>query len=1128
MLQKFLFIGTGGSGGATLRYLYREIDSRLRASGWHEGVPDGFQFLHIDLPSDAGGVPAPDVPASVTEKLSYLALGLFPHEFPHYDQRLTNRAPASQRLYAEFRPNPALEYPKPYLGAGQIRLVGRIVSLAGLDRIKEATTTTAARMTTAKAQEQFQRLVTHLRSDGIVSNPPVRPVLFSSLGGGSGSGIFLDVIEVLRANATGPNSWMSDVAAVLYGPDVFAGGDGFGISANSLGAVSELVAAFDHSGGSTPAEIGLADHGAVPIPNCRGPLYSFVVGGSNEAGGLGSPSQVMQATASAMGAIALDGRPNGLLDYFNTIVLENWQAPEYPNSTLIPQRANSQGVMKGLGRAAVSLGRRQFAQYSAERLAREALDTLRFGHRKAATPDERTRPDDQLVQLVAQREVDLSFRADCGFLDTRGRHTTVTEALLPASARQERHRSAVLGMLDRFRSPEESVQLRAEEWQAKYTEGLQEVARGVWAGESELRSATAQRWVQETQQRILDATARAIGRVGLPTTAVMLEKLIQEVNDGAAHSREKAKDAADNLEPQWIDEINHVFSKLRNKVGPDRTEFDDISPMAMESIGARSLSQTHRLAAELMESIATDLLPQLQAAVQTALDVINTSLSAQANLDLRQMVDQWPVRDVSLHLQPGPTEFLIQPWASWPDEFDRLLQEQTGALVAQALPLVTSEVVGGAYPHRDRPDRVVQDCIRQLSEWWPANDSARPPGRRQAQAAFQVDLTVRGLLGRATSWINDRSPGPIQIYVHEQLSEYLDTTHPEAAIRSQNVIAALNVAVPRAQPLVKMNSSAMAKLYPDHDTARAIVQASSIPAPASMQDDVRKIFAAAGSPPDRLQFDPATGGDTIEIVSFHTAPYEPWVFSTVADTIADEYPFNALVSGRFWVDRRARHLGAFVPTSPQHLTALIRGALTASVLGDLVQGQPPATSIGRPTVWSPAGVLTFPAPLLTEPTDQSDVIGALVESMPLAFLLLARGSDEPLAAYERLLELGLSRTYVRGQQVDGRNLAEYPMLNPELASWLRTGERTAPAAGNTAPPGTPRVSAPTEEERREELKTTLESWAEHYETLATQPVAKGAYRLAFHHQTAGMLGTAARALIAAISANGAVGTTPPI
>src|SRR5262249_19820809 len=50
MLQKFLFVGVGGSGGVTLRALRALLQDYLAENGYPEGIPAAWQFVHIDVP----------------------------------------------------------------------------------------------------------------------------------------------------------------------------------------------------------------------------------------------------------------------------------------------------------------------------------------------------------------------------------------------------------------------------------------------------------------------------------------------------------------------------------------------------------------------------------------------------------------------------------------------------------------------------------------------------------------------------------------------------------------------------------------------------------------------------------------------------------------------------------------------------------------------------------------------------------------------------------------------------------------------------------------------------------------------------------------------------------------------
>ena len=50
-MRSFLVIGLGGSGGKTIRYLKQSLGEWLNEIGWASGMPQGWQFLHIDIPS---------------------------------------------------------------------------------------------------------------------------------------------------------------------------------------------------------------------------------------------------------------------------------------------------------------------------------------------------------------------------------------------------------------------------------------------------------------------------------------------------------------------------------------------------------------------------------------------------------------------------------------------------------------------------------------------------------------------------------------------------------------------------------------------------------------------------------------------------------------------------------------------------------------------------------------------------------------------------------------------------------------------------------------------------------------------------------------------------------------------
>ncbi len=62
-MQPYMFIGVGGSGGKTLRYIWRELERQLDAAGWDKPhLPSCVGFLHIDLPHTYDGGGEADIP----------------------------------------------------------------------------------------------------------------------------------------------------------------------------------------------------------------------------------------------------------------------------------------------------------------------------------------------------------------------------------------------------------------------------------------------------------------------------------------------------------------------------------------------------------------------------------------------------------------------------------------------------------------------------------------------------------------------------------------------------------------------------------------------------------------------------------------------------------------------------------------------------------------------------------------------------------------------------------------------------------------------------------------------------------------------------------------------------------
>jgi len=258
MLRPILFIGLGGAGGKTLRAIKEQLHKDLSAKGYGAGIPAAWQFLHIDTPTyqDGESFPAPMLPAS--EYYSVVKSGMVLREIINIVENLGPSAETQKMLAGwstEASPIPISR------GAGQIRAIGRLALVADLRNTFDVIQKAISKMLSPVALPELQGLASTLGIQMEETTPQV--FIISSLGGGSGSGMFSDIAELVK-RATN-DSWGSESIALLYTPDVFRvlGRMGKSIPMNSLGAMHELIAG-EGSGLSLSTELLYAKCG-IPI-----------------------------------------------------------------------------------------------------------------------------------------------------------------------------------------------------------------------------------------------------------------------------------------------------------------------------------------------------------------------------------------------------------------------------------------------------------------------------------------------------------------------------------------------------------------------------------------------------------------------------------------------------------------------------------------------------------------------------------------------------------------------------------------------------------------------------------------------------------------------------------------------
>ena len=234
MLRPILFIGLGGAGGKTLRAIKQQLHQDLTAKGYDAGIPAAWQFLHIDTPTVQDGATFTAPMLSAHEYHSVTRPGMTLQDIINI---VENSCPPTeiQKILAGW----STEYVPIVInhGAAQIRAIGRLALVSDLRKTFEVIQVAISKMLSPDAIPELEAVASTLGIQMEETTPQV--FIVSSLGGGSGSGMFTDVAELVK-RATN-DSWGSQAISLLYTPHVFRVLEG-AIPMNSLGAMNELIA----------------------------------------------------------------------------------------------------------------------------------------------------------------------------------------------------------------------------------------------------------------------------------------------------------------------------------------------------------------------------------------------------------------------------------------------------------------------------------------------------------------------------------------------------------------------------------------------------------------------------------------------------------------------------------------------------------------------------------------------------------------------------------------------------------------------------------------------------------------------------------------------------------------------
>ena len=1033
MLRKFLLVGLGGSGGKTLRYVKQALGEWFRQVGWEGKMPQGWQFLHIDTPPNQDSPVIAGNP-ELLDADEYLSLNPPGVEFETIVEVLKDRGIDLRGWQVD----PVIMNIPIDMGAGQFRSIGRMLGLHQINEVKQHLNRKRAAIMTAGAAAQLRELTEKIDEGmGGAESPPPIVIVVSSLAGGTGAGILIDVCDVLRSDG---ERWLDNSVGILYSADVFnelSFSAAQGVQPNSAAAYSEILHGYFGGNGFNPP-------GGGPIQQRSGPAFPYLVGQSNARGvNFGDQIEIYRFMGRCLAAVMSDPT---IQDHFATYMMANWQAsagqfkqadPSDPVS-LLAEPPSYVGAFQALGFAEVELGAKRLEMYAERRLTRDAVEWILSGHRRLSDErhEHRNLSEEDRIEKLAEESF-TRFLEQCEINERGPDNNQIIDAIGLPESRLNAELSAV------FRSIQEALGQRSDkekpqEWIYSIVEEVKARRRGIlqkW--DTELRNSVAE-WARKAQPRIVARVGTFVAERGARVTARLLDLAEREMEDVAKELEEESH-GEDQLSQHLRSDVGSILSGG----GVLRFDHPDVSKAISTALNTgvvrRYQGIVRLLASQLVEDFHRDFLAPLRRELQDAADKLADDIENE-----RTPVAGWPRHEpesdqnVPDSLIPGQSVKTLIDLEQYPRLFDELTAATLGSGAGGSLDQQSSvrrAIILGE-PQAPTPAGWLQETQR----WRTRETLVLGEGPRNS-AAFRIAVGRDDILARAREWLHtDGSAwdGFLSQGLRSYLSESKTVSQTELARRGDRFRHQLEAAFEAAEPLASVDESILARVHPATEMAIRPVPGKIPIRGLALEDQVTE-FLTARFDRDRDTAVRCLSQDEklnkIPVYCSLNSALHPIVFDSLMSPIADKYRWardNGMIQN-FWKWRRTRPLQVAAPLPAPTLLAMLRGWFTGRLLGTI-------DTESRPILLhSHRGVLKLPDLLGVGGGRSPDVLAELIEGLAIALPIAATWRDfgSYLGPYQQLVEWG------REPGTAGHSLSQYRRPSQMLSEWLRTGKTVA-------------------------------------------------------------------------------------
>ena len=993
-MEKLLVIGLGGSGGKTLAFLMDELKFQL-GDAFGGDLPDCWEFVHIDVPlkPDAIGKKL----AAPVDQQGGTYVGLGATSYQEVDSavygKLQGSNPSAEDSLARWRPDKH-EGGKILIasGAGAYRGIGRMVTVSRADHIHAQLSQVLQRLSRS---EDLGKLESLTGETSTVSSSSVRALVVSSLVGGSGASMVLDVADILRSlnSKAGLNS--THTAAFLFTADVFGPQIAPTAGAGSLATISELVNSLRNTDSWSNKEWAALGASGLPKPQIsgRGPFMIFPIGSASHGVPFGEePEDVYRGFARMLAPVFVDDKlQNSFWSYVQTNALND--ANSTPDNSRISETASVGADTKvrwahfgGFGSATLTMGRKRYLEYASQRIAREAVELLVNGH--GVNVNTQGNPDQRKRELAAELKDEFLLSLPLGYQKGTG---FTPEALISAASPKTDREGIVNAYLSEIGSVfgNQPAQAIAAKLKAKLTAYEQALSAGSEAVTKSLRT-----WAEQLQTSVEDAYLNAVSQYGLEVAGLLLEELQSELTTLASQTLGGSPLLTQNPPPAGAisaDVVGKLAKRGKEIVGPTAAAAVGVKK---DIFGHFNFVITKQAGSSVRESLLdyvsnglrglkdsnSQLLTELVYSIQMKSQGTVTAEYREAPLA------EWPRSgddEVPDYFEPAVNEVMLESTKEFPTFFSTHIGQSVSPSSGTAIREAAKQIILQMEPDPNNPGEFRKiggwslerendgshPHLGRKASWYPSEISSAIGGLSKSAAEYQIAMGHESLLTYARAWV-ERRDSTFELFARQGFRDWLNPmsgSSPNLALQKERrtlLEGKMITALKYASPLVQVDEQMISRVHGNEALGlkfdfSTIPLGESDPVIAKMQNFWQGSSASVENNGSlEAALDITKDVTDVFISSRFTSPYVPLVFKSLTEPIRNEWT-QSVASGStssFWQWRRARPLRNFVPMSQQTIDAFIQGWLVGRLSGHIqLQDNAYKTGYQKVRVWSAKG-----------------------------------------------------------------------------------------------------------------------------------------------------------------------------